>query len=160
MTIYCFDTSALLDAWNRNYPPDVFPQLWSAIEERIASGTVIAPEEVRVELARKDDALFKWAKTRHGLFCDLDEEQQLSVGEILARYPRLIEVRRGRSGADPFVIALARVRGAVVVTGENDDGSAEKPKIPTVCRAFSVRSIKVLEFIRESRWVFSHRGSK
>jgi hypothetical protein len=160
VTIYCFDTSALLDAWNRNYPPDVFPQLWAAIEERIASGTVIAPEEVRAEFAKKDDALFKWAKKQQELFSDLDEEQQLSVGEILAQYPKLIDTRRGRSGADPFVIALARVRGAVVVTGENDDGSAERPKIPTVCGAFNVRSIKVLEFIRENRWVFSHRGAE
>lgn len=158
MTIYCFDTSALLDAWNRNYPPDVFPQLWRAIEESIASGVVIAPEEVRVEFAKKDDALLKWAKKQRGLFCDLDSEQQVSAGEILAQFPKLIDTRRGRSGADPFVIALARVRHAVVVTGENDDGTVERPKIPTVCSALGIRSIKVLEFIREKRWVFSHRA--
>ena len=157
MTIFCFDTSALLDAWTRSYPVDVFPQLWHAIEDLIASGRAIAPEEVRVELAKKDDSILKWAKKQRGLFVDLDDAQQVSVSEILSRFPKLIDTRRGRSGADPFVIALARVRGAVVVTGENDDGSANNPKIPTVCTAFGVRAIKPLGFIRENRWVFSHR---
>lgn len=157
MTIFCFDTSAFLDAWTRNYPPDVFPQLWSAIEDEIAAGRVIAPEEVRVECAKKDDSILKWAKKQRGLFVDLDNAQQLLVSEILSRFPKLIDTRRGRSGADPFVIALARVHGAVVVTGENDDGTADRPKIPTACTAFGVRAIKTLDFIRANRWVFSHR---
>ncbi len=157
MTIFCFDTSAFLDAWTRNYPPDVFPQLWRAIEDEIAAGRVIAPEEVRVEFATKDDSVLKWAKKQRGLFVDLDDAQQVAVGEVLSRFPKLIDTRLGRSGADPFVIALARVRGAAVVSGENDDGSAKRPKIPTVCTAFGVRSMKPLDFIRANRWVFSHR---
>jgi len=157
MPLYCFDTSAFLDAWNRYYPPDVFPQLWTAIEEQIAAGALIATEEVRVELAKKDDGLFKWAKKQQRLFCDLDEPQQISAAEVLGRFPKLIDTRKGRSGADPFVIALARVRGAIVVTGENDDGTAERPKIPTVCSAFDVRYLRMLAFIRENRWVFAHR---
>ena len=157
MTTYCFDTSALLDAWNRNYPPDVFPQLWRDLATAIIAGAVVAPEEVGVELAKKDDSLHRWAKKQRGLFCDLDDEQQRGVIEVLGRFPRLIDTRRGRSGADPFVVALARQRGYVVVTGENNDGSVEKPKIPTVCTAFNVRCVKTLEFIRERRWVFSRR---
>jgi hypothetical protein len=158
VAVYCFDTSAFLDGWNRNYPPDVFPQLWATIEERIAQGSIIATEEVREELSRKDDALLKWAKRQQGLFRDLDSFQQEHVSEMLAKYPRLIEQKKGRSGADPFVIALARVSGATVVTGENDDGTHEKPKIPTVCTAYGVRCIKVLDFIRDNGWVFSHRS--
>lgn len=73
-------------------------------------------------------------------------------------FPKLIDTRKGRSGADPFVIALARVQEAVVVTGENDDGTADRPKIPTVCRHFGIRAIKPLEFIRENRWIFAHRS--
>lgn len=159
MTLYCFDTSALLDAWNRHYPPDVFPPLWRAIEEGVTAGHFFAAEEVRTELAKKDDALSKWAKKQRHLFIDFDAAQQTAVAEVLRLFPRLVEVKKGRSGADPFVIALARTRDAVVVTGENDDGTVEKPKIPTVCRHFGVRAIKPLEFIRENRWVFSHRSA-
>lgn len=157
MIHYCFDTSALLDAWTRNYPPDVFPQLWRAIEDGISTEQMFAADEVRVELAKKDDALFGWAKKQKSIFVDLDDAQQSAVSEILARFPKLIDTRRGRSGADPFVIALAMVRGATVVTGENDDGSADRPKIPTVCAAMGVRWLKPLEFIRENGWVFSLR---
>ncbi len=159
MTRYCLDTSALLDAWNRSYPPDVFPQLWQAIEEGIAAGRFVAAEEVRVEIAKKDDTLLKWAKKQRGLFVDLDAAQQAAVGEILDAFPKLIDTRKGRSGADPFVIALARTQGTVVVTGENDDGTTDRPKIPTVCRHFGVRAIKPLDFIRENRWVFAHRST-
>lgn len=95
---------------------------------------------------------------RHrGLFVDLDAAQQAAVAEILAAFPKLIDTRKGRSGADPFVIALARTQGIVVVTGENDDGTTDRPKIPTVCRNFGVRAIKPLDFISENRWVFAHR---
>ncbi len=159
MTRYSFDTSALLDAWTRSYPPDVFPQLWRAIEEGVAAGHFFAAEEVRVEITKKDDSLLKWTKKQRGLFVDLDVPQQTAVAEVLAQFPRLIDTRKGRSGADPFVIALARTRDAVVVTGENDDGSPDKPKIPTVCRHFGIRAIKPLDFIRENRWVFTHRSA-
>ena len=159
MTRYSFDTSALLDAWTRSYPPDVFPQLWRAIEEGIAAGHFFAAEEVRVEITKKDDSLLKWAKKQRGLFVDLDAPQQTAVAEVLAQFPRLIDTRKGRSGADPFVIALARTRDAVVVTGENDDGSPDRPKIPTVCRHFGIRAIKPIDFIRENRWVFAHRST-
>lgn len=89
---------------------------------------------------------------------DLDAPQT-AVAEVLAQFPRLIDTRKGRSGADPFVIALARTRDAVIVTGENDAGSPDKPKIPTVCRHFGIRAIKPLDFIRENRWVFAHRSA-
>ena len=79
MTAYCFDTSALLDAWTRHYPPDVFPQLWRSLEVRIAAGDVIAAEEVRVEIGKKD-ARSSWAKRQQGLFVDLDQTQQERVG--------------------------------------------------------------------------------
>ena len=93
MTRYCLDTSALLDAWNRSYPPDVFPQLWQAIEEGVAAGRFVAAEEVRVEIAKKDDTLLKWAKKQRGLFVDLDAAQQAAVAEILDAFPKLIENR-------------------------------------------------------------------
>ena len=44
MTRDSFDTSTRLDAWTRSYPPDVFPQLWRAIEEGIAAGHFFAAE--------------------------------------------------------------------------------------------------------------------
>ena len=47
----------------------------------------------------------------------LEDEIQASATEILAKFPQLVNMRRSRSVADPFVIALARVQGLTVVTG-------------------------------------------
>ena len=55
--MYVIDTSALLDGWARHYPPDVFPSLWSLIEEMIKVGELLSPGEVLVEL-RGDFAEF------------------------------------------------------------------------------------------------------
>jgi hypothetical protein len=64
----------------------------------------------------------------------------------------LVDLKKGRGQADPFVVALARVRGATVVTEEHAKPTA--PKIPDACRRFGIRCINLLEFIREMRWKF------
>ena len=75
------------------------------------------------ELEKKEDEAFAWAKAQEDLFVPMDDEIQDAVSAILADHPRLLDTRRGRSGADPFVIALAKVRGCTVVTGEHRSGS-------------------------------------
>jgi hypothetical protein len=42
--VYVIDTSALLDGWVRYYPPDVFPSLWSHLEEMIKTGELLSPD--------------------------------------------------------------------------------------------------------------------
>ena len=154
MAIYCIDTSALLDAWVRWYPPDLFPSLWTRIEDLITDGSIIAPEDVLYELERKDDDLSSWARKHRNMFHALDEPLQAATNEILSGFPKLVESRKERSGADPFVIALARITGAAVVTGEKNTGTADRPKIPNVCDAFAIRWISIVSLIREERWIF------
>ena len=122
---FSIDTSAILDGWRRHYPREAFPGLWDHLEALIRSGDLRASEEVKHELEKKDDD-----------------------------HPRLIDTRRGRSGADPFVIALAKVRGSAVITGETPSGSLKRPKIPDVCRAIGVEPIGLLDLIRREGWVF------
>ena len=82
--MYVIDTSALLDGWARHYPPDVFPSLWSLIEEIIKVGELLSPDEVLAELSQKDDAVYQWAKTNSSMFVPLDEDIQRETQEILA----------------------------------------------------------------------------
>lgn len=154
MKLYCFDTSALMDGWNRYYPPDVIPPLWEQLERLADGGAIVCPDEVLREISKKDDALHKWAKKRQRLFQALDDPTQVAVAEVLAAFPKLVDSRRNRSVADPFVIATGRVRAATVVTGEKAAGTADRPRIPNVCSHFSVRCINMLDFIREQGWVF------
>lgn len=143
-----------MDGWNRYYPPDVIPALWEQLDRLAGTGTIICPDEVLREIARKDDALHKWVKKRPRLFYPLDDPTQVAAAEVLAAFPKLVDTRRNRSVADPFVVATGRLRFATVVTGEKAVGTAERPRIPNVCAHFNVRSINMLDFIREQGWVF------
>lgn len=152
--IYCVDTSAWLDGWARDYPPDVFPSLWTKLAECVTSGIVRCSEEVYVELARKDDDLHRWLKERKEVVVPIDERIQRIVSELLASHPRLVDTHRNRSQADPFVIATAEcLTDAIVVTGEKR-GKIDSPKIPDVCEARKIRCITFLEMLRELDWKF------
>ncbi|MGA2478937.1 MAG: DUF4411 family protein [Spirochaetia bacterium] len=151
---YSVDTSSILDAWRRYYPPDVFPALWTSMDILIAGGSLRATDEVRVELERKDDEVLAWAAGRDGFFVELDDRIQMAVTNILSQYPKLLDTRSNRSGADPFVIALAQIENSAVVTGERLTNSLLRPNIPDVCRELGIRSMNILELIREQNWHF------
>lgn len=151
---YSIDTSAILDAWLRYYPPDVFPALWLKLDELIDNGTLQATEEVLSELERKDDDVYAWAAERDALFIPIDDDIQPIVSEILKDYPKLLDTRLNRSAGDPFVIALAKLEGCTVVTGEHPTGTMDRPNIPDVCAALGIRCISVLDMIREEGWRF------
>ncbi len=106
------------------------------------------------ELKRQDDDVFQWAGEQSELFVQLDEEIQLVVQSILRRFPKLVDTRKSRSGADPFVIALAISNEATVVSNERRNNSPDRPHIPDVCEAMGIRCITILELIREQGWVF------
>lgn len=151
--IYSIDTSALLDAWIRWYPPDLFPKLWENFEALISEKRLIASEEVLVELEKKDDEIYKWAK-KQKMFYPLTTEIQLISSQILNKFPRLIDSRKERSQADPFVIALAKNRNCLVVTGEKNPGTEDRPRIPIVCKAFGITQINIVQLIRAEGWRF------
>lgn len=151
---YSIDTSALLDGWNRYYPPDVFPALWQRLGKLIADGDLRASEEVLDELTRKDDLVLAWAREKPDFFMASSEHVQLVVIEILGAHEKLIDTRSGRSGADPFVIAAAEVSGSIVVTGERPTNRLERPNIPDVCRARGVEWVSLLQLIRQQHWTF------
>jgi len=132
--IFCVDTSAWLDGWARDYPPDVFPSLWEKLAERVADGVLKCSEEVYVELQKKDDGLHDWLKARKEVLVPIDEEIQGIVSELLKLYPRLVDTYRNRSQADPFVIATAERLQAVVVTGESHAENWTFQKFPTCAR--------------------------
>lgn len=151
---YSIDTSALLDAWRRQYPPDVMPALWDGLDRLVQSGDLRATEEVLHELERKDDDVFEWGKRRSGLFVEIDDPIQPVVQAILRDHKKLLDTRKSRSGADAFVIALAQLNNAAVVTSERATGSVNRPNIPDVCTALGLRCISMLGLIREQGWVF------
>ena len=152
---YCIDTSALIDLWRKLYPPDVFSSLWGEIGSLVHKKELISPKEVLRELSVKDDELLVWVKTHdiRKMFKAIDREQQNSVSNILSSFQGLIDPN-AIVGADPFVIALAMSRGWSVITSERPANPGSRPKIPDVCRSYSIKCIGLLEFFREKNWNF------
>jgi len=153
--LYSLDTSGLLDGWVRYYPPDTFPRLWENVESLIEDGHLRATEEVFAELSKQgDDEVVKWCKAQTKLFLPFDKAIQIKVAEILSTHPNLVDTGKGRSGADPFVIALAEINSCTVVTGETASGKPQKPRIPDVCRDRSVKCCSFLAMIQNQNWKY------
>ncbi len=150
--VYSVDSSALIHAWRRAYPPKNFPPFWSRLDDLIEEERLYSSLEVLNEIKRKDDDLYEWCKRRYGIFLPIDETLQDHVIEIMGTYPRLVDTVTGRSGADPFVIGLARMHDPEwIVLSEENPG---KQRIPDVCKAENIRCIRFLQMIQEEEWVF------
>ncbi len=155
---YCVDTSAWVDAV-RDYNPasKLFTEFWEFIESHIEAGTIIAPEEVHVEMkpkTLKDSREFARFIRQVGgiLFVKANATVQKRFVRIIATYPELTTKGKpfAKSDGDAWVIALAQETQAVVVSHETAKPASLKPyKIPDVCAAEGVRHIRLPELLNE-----------
>lgn len=153
---YCIDTSALIHAWRRAYPIRNFGPIWERLDGLIEEERLVSSTEVLAEIKKKDDELHEWAKDRDAMFLDIgDDDIQHKMAEIMGAYPRLVDTRKNRDAADPFVIAHAAIADPplLVVTQEGPTNNLEKPNIPDVCTAEGITSINILELITREDWV-------
>ena len=151
---YCLDTSAILDGWRRHYSPDVFPSVWEKIEGLIEGKNIISPQEVLVELGEKDDIVYDWAKNHIKMFIEATENVQREVKAILNIYPKIINLNKEKTQADPYVVAVAKIKNCIVVTGESIQPRKDKTKIPEVCKDFNIQWMNILEMMRREGWRF------
>lgn len=153
--IYSVDTSALIDGLERYYPEEAFPALWERVDTLIDQGRFLMSEEVWEEVKVKDAVAKAWCESRKDrLVVPTDASVAATVQSLLVDHERLVMNLKGRNRADPFVIALAQLKGAVVLTGEGNDGTAKRPKIPYVCDQINVTCHRFLQMIRMEGWRF------
>ena len=151
---YSIDASALIETWFRDFPPDLFPNVWIKIEKLIDDGVLVASEEVLYEIEKKHDELYEWCLKHMDMFIGIDEKTQEVVREILKNHKKLIDTRKNRSGADPFVIALAIINNLSVITLETESSKPDRPRIPDVCKAFNIRYLNLIDLFRMQGWKF------
>lgn len=154
---YSIDSSSLIGAWRRHYPPDieVFVPIWEQIDTMIESGLLAAIDEVKREIAKKDDELLEWAKARPKLFHSIDEPIQIELQRVMEQFPQMVKADSTRNAADPWVVALAKATGRCVVTEES---GKREPKIPTVCAALGVRCTTIVGMMREVKFASRTRS--
>ena len=155
---YSVDSSSLMDWQARYYPSDVFPSVVSAVDRLIADGRFVAPALVREEIGVVGSGdLVAWADARTAIFVPTGE-LLVEAQAIQNRFPGLRDPKAEYEEADAYVIALAKLRGGIVITQETPAAEKHNPKrthfIPDVCREMGVPCFNLLGMARREHWTF------
>lgn len=155
--IYVFDTNSLSKL--KHYYPNVFKSIWTGLDGLAASGDLISTREVwnEMQLGVPNPHVQAWLKANKHIFQIPSAAELQVVASILAvpHFQALIGTKQQLNGtpvADPFVIALAKIRNGTVVTEEEIKPNAAK--IPNVCQHFNVPSINLEQFMQVQGWSF------
>lgn len=151
---YCLDANVLIQAWQKYYSPKYCPNYWNILSELGNQKRIFIPELVYEEIIRTDDELSKWLKGSKIPVFETNEHVIECLKNIYSTNPlheNLIDNIKGRSLADPWVIAHAMSNRATVVTKEEKITAlnSTKIRIPNVCDNMQVRWINDFEFIIE-----------
>jgi len=150
-TLFCADTSLLIDLWIEYYPIEHFKDLWKLLDELIEVGRFFAPHEVWNELANKDPSLRKWCRKRQKMFRRPTRADCKHLREILQNDSGCVDKFKRGPHADALVVAIAKGTGAIVVTRERRSGSDStliKTRIPTLCKKNNVPCIATVNEFR------------
>ncbi|MEZ2721728.1 DUF4411 family protein [Paenalcaligenes hominis] len=159
--MYLLDANTYIHAKNLYYSFDFCPAYWDWLDKECAVGKLASIDMVANELIAGDDELVTWVKDRPGHFlrCD-DAETQSLVGAIAQDLMQGHYNQQNRddflAGADPWIIAKAKVIGATVVSHESRiTQQGKKVKVPNVCQQYGVECISTFELLRKLKARFT-----
>jgi len=155
--IYCFDASSIINLfrhgglWYPPYPDDIFEGLWIKLEELIRNGEIISHITVLKEIERRDDKAKEWCYKHRRIFKDIDDCQIEKISEIKTKYSKShwnAEInRKGQEWADPWLIALAICKEAIIISDEKN----ESDRIPYIANHFGIITLNLMDFFRKIR---------
>lgn len=151
---FTLDTNILIGLGQR-YPRDIFPTVWDRLEDTVAAGESCVGEAILHELRRGGDDLHGWARALPRFVCAASRGEFAIVAEIGRAHPGW--VRGDRNGADPFLIAHARLDQRTTVTEERRAGrgvSDRNQKIPNIAAEHGVPTVTFFDFLRVHNWRF------
>lgn len=159
--MYLLDANTYIHAKNLYYSFDFCPAYWDWLDKQCAVGKIASIDMVANELVSGNDELVTWVKSRpeHFLLCD-DAETQSLVGTIAQDLMQGHYNQQNRdnflAGADPWIIAKAKVIGATVVSHESKiTQQGKKIKVPNVCQQYGVECISTFELLRKLKARFT-----
>ena len=148
--MYIFDTCSFITL-EYNYPHYNFPTLWDQFEKIITAGKILSSEVILKEILNGKDIIKSWAKSHSDIFIPVTKELQDQTRVIVNQYPSILNYRKVKSGADPFIIAMAINYNGTLVTEETPSGSQIPKKIPDICSILGVKCHNVLNFIKKEK---------
>jgi len=144
--VYCIDASSLINL--KNFPKDIFPTIWTKIEELVKNGLLISPIEVYREINQVKDGICKWCSKNKVIFSDPDKNQVKVLQRIKQQYDKHhwnFMTQKTGAWADPWVIALAMSNSGTVVADEG----MKNTSIPYICQKMNVKCIDRFGLFRE-----------
>lgn len=159
---YCLDANVLIQAWQKYYRPNICPSYWDVLNELGKQNRIFLPELVYEEITRTEDDLCKWLKKSDIPIEKISESVTIKLQKIYSTnsiHKNLVDNTKARSLADPWVIAHAIDKSAVVVTKEEKvtARNSKKIKIPNVCDNMGVKWINDFDFIEEVGIMFDSK---
>lgn len=172
--VFLVDSDVFITAKNLYYPFDICPGFWKSLLHHHGAGRVYSVDRVRGELlvGRDTEDLVQWVKGEvpKSFFLPVD------TGEVADAYTSIMMWVHGQerffdhakakfaTGADGWLVAYARVHGAVVVTNEQSAPESRKDvKLPDLCAQFGVRRENTFAMLRalnvQFDWTGSDRGT-
>ena len=156
LLLYSVDSSSFMDWQARYYPVDVFASVMNRVDDLIAAGRFFAPALVKEELGVVGTGgLIAWSKNHASVFVPTKEllAEALSIQN---GFPGLRDPKSEFEEADAYVIALAKLRGGIVITQETPAAEKRNPKrshfIPDVCREMGIPCFNLLGLMRREGW--------
>jgi Domain of unknown function (DUF4411) len=152
---YLFDANVFIEAQNRYYAFDICPGFWDWMDH-VAKTDAGSITNVCDELRQGTDDLAKWAEARKASswFLGVDDTSTQNVFANIANHVtsqsyKQPGIAKFLGGADPWLIAKAKILGAKVVTHEvSAPLSKKRVPIPDVCDAMGVAYTHPYEVLR------------
>ena len=152
-SLYYFDTSAFIDL-TYHYPKDIFPTIWSKLENMIQNQELFSHIEVLNEINNGErDEVHNWCNKHKKIFKDIDGDQLKNLEKIKSKYPENIWARESSKPhwADPWLVSLAICdECTIIVTNEVDKNF----RIPFVARLFNIACLGLHDFFRNIRILY------
>jgi hypothetical protein len=151
---YSVDSSTLVQIV-RLYPSHLFVTLWDKLDAGFSTGNLLVTEEVYRELCKGTDGAAAWFKARPQCMVPTEKEVEARLKQIMKSHPALVQADLGKSGADPYVIAVALAHGHAVVTQERPKKpNSSRPRIPDVCTAYNIAYFDLFGLAQAEAWTF------
>lgn len=155
---YVFDTNSLSNVLNHYYQ-DRFPSFWAKFDKMIETQQVISVREARFELeGRFDEDTVRLLKRHNADFFEDPALEELAFITEIYSVPHFQQnlhkkkLLQGGHLADPFIIAKAKLKNAVVVTEESCPRNGAR--IPNICDHFEIACENLQGFLIREKWSF------
>ncbi len=151
--MYIFDTNVFITLGN--FYPGRFPTIWEHINELASKDDLISSREVYKELDNScgEEHINIWVENNKYVFKIPTNEECIIVTEIFKerRHRSLVKkknIQVGRPVADPFLIAMAKIRNGIIITQEAPS------RMPEICKEFGVICLNLEVFFEKENLKF------